>query len=197
MARSRGISGVAVALIGTGALLIRAAIRGTSPMDELKQIITGQRPEPLSTQSRGSPITESFGGGSFGGTGSTGTRSGGGESHTTGKEKPHVAAQMDYAANTWGVQVYGWRARGSVPGSDHPRGLAMDAMIPAGREGIPTGNAIAAYYVANAERLHVKYVIWFGRIWTPARGWHAYFGPSPHRDHVHVSFYDIGSSRAA
>jgi hypothetical protein len=194
MARSPGISGVAITLIGTGALLIRAAIRGTSPMDELKQIITGQRPEPLSTSPRGTPLT---GGAATGaGTGPTGTRSGGGSSNTTGKEKPHVAAQMDYAASTWGVAVYGWRSRGSVPGSKHPRGLAMDVMIPAGREGIPTGNAIAQYYVANAERLRVDNVIWFGRIWNKGRGWHAYFGPSPHKDHVHVDFFDIGSSKA-
>lgn len=191
MARSKGISGVAVGLIATGVLLVRAAIRGNSPLDELKQIITGQRPEPLSTQPRGSPITEAFSGGSFGG--STG---GAGNAINTGKEKPHVLAQMQYVAATWGLRVYGWRARGSVPGSKHPLGLAFDAMLPTGAQRIPIGNAIASYYVANAERLRVDNVIFNGRIWNKARGWHGYFGPSPHKDHVHVDFFDIGSSRA-
>ena len=57
------------------------------------------------------------------------------------------------------------------------------------------GDAIAAWLVANARRLAIKYVIWYERIWSPARGWRAYRHPSgntanatlAHRDHVHVS----------
>jgi hypothetical protein len=184
----RGISGVAVALIGTGTLLIRAAIRGTSPMDELKQLITGQRPEPLSTQPRGTPV----------GTGSameTGTYQGTGQAHGTGKEAPHVLAEMNYISNTWKIATYGWRARGSVPGSDHPKGLAIDAMVPKGVQGVNIGNAVATHYRLAADQKRVKYIIWYGKIWSPDRGWRAYFGPSPHRDHVHISFYPLVSAR--
>jgi hypothetical protein len=189
MAKTKGISGVAIGMIGTGALLVRAAIRGTSPMDELKQIITGQRPEPLSKEARGSPIvgkeTATY-------QGPTGT--GTGQAHTTGREKPHVAAEMRYIADTWRVATYGWRARGSVPGSDHPKGLAIDAMLPTGTnrvaniQGQNIGNAIVTHYRMNADQKKVKYIIWWGRIWSPDRGWRGYFGPSPHKDHVHLSF---------
>lgn len=188
MARTRGISGVAIGMIGTGALLIRAAIRGTSPLDELRQLITGQRPEPLSTSPRGTPLS--------GGPGIAGQVKSG-SAKTTGKEAPHVAAEMHYISSTWGVTTYGWRAVGSVPGSDHPKGLAIDAMVPAGVTGQNLGTTIATHYRLNADRKHVKYIIWYGKIWSPDRGWRAYFGPSPHRDHVHISFYPLGSSRAA
>jgi hypothetical protein len=188
VARSRGISGVAVGMIATGVLLVRAAIRGTSPMDELRQLITGQRPEPLSTQSRGTPLKDP----AYTPT-PAGTGTGSGKSHATGKEAPHVAAEMSYIANTWGIQVYGWRARGSVPGSDHPKGLAIDAMVGKDRA---KGDAIAAYYVQNAKMKNVKYVIWWGRIWTASSGrWRGYFGPSPHKDHPHISFYQIVAGR--
>lgn len=34
----------------------------------------------------------------------------------------------------------------------------------------------------------IKYVIWNGRIWTPARGgWRPYTGPNPHTSHLHLS----------
>jgi len=188
MAKTKGISGVAIGLIGTGALLIRAAIRGTSPMDELKQIITGQRPEPLSTASRGSAITGDMGPQGQGTPATSSVRP-----STTGKEAPHVQAEMHYISSTWGIPTYGWRSRGSVPGSDHPKGLAIDAMVGKDRA---KGDAIAAYYVANAKAKNVKYVIWWGRIWQERTGqWKAYFGPSPHKDHDHISFYQVIQGR--
>lgn len=186
----RGISGVAVGLIGTGVLLVRAAIRGTSPMDELKQLITGQRPEPLSTEARGTPISTS------GGAMETATYQGTGKAHGTGKEAPHVLAEMNYISNTWKVATYGWRARGSVPGSDHPKGLAIDAMVPKGVQGTNIGNAIVTHYRLAADQKRVKYIIWWGKIWSPDRGWRAYFGPNPHKDHVHISFYPLTTARA-
>jgi hypothetical protein len=53
---------------------------------------------------------------------------------------------------------------------------------------------LAAFFVRNAERLGVLYVIWFKQIWTPAAGWHRYgrAGGDPssdHTNHVHVSLY--------
>ena len=55
------------------------------------------------------------------------------------------------------------------------------------------GNNLAAYFVFNANRLGVLYVIWFRQIWLPGSGWRAYSGsgsPSAdHTNHVHLSVY--------
>jgi hypothetical protein len=81
---------------------------------------------------------------------------------------------------------------------EHPLGRACDfAADPNGFGGIATGasrdygNRLAGYFIANADRLGVLYVIWYHQIWTPAVGWHYYQGdgtPSgDHMNHVHLS----------
>jgi peptidoglycan hydrolase CwlO-like protein len=89
--------------------------------------------------------------------------------------------------------IGGWRPYGSVPGSDHPRGRALDVMTWSNRA---LGWRIANWAVGNRWALDVKYVIFNGRIWTAGRGWHAYRHPSDpcncnptlrHDDHVHIS----------
>ena len=89
--------------------------------------------------------------------------------------------------------IGGWRPYGSVPGSDHPRGRAIDVMTWSNRS---LGWRIANWAVANAYALDIKYVIFNGRIWTRSRGWHGYRHPSDpcncnptlrHDDHVHIS----------
>lgn len=81
---------------------------------------------------------------------------------------------------------------------EHPLGRACDfAADPDGFGGIATGasrdygNRLAGYFIANADRLGVLYVIWYHQIWTPAVGWHYYQGdgtPSgDHMNHVHLS----------
>jgi peptidoglycan hydrolase CwlO-like protein len=89
--------------------------------------------------------------------------------------------------------IGGWRPYGSVPGSDHPRGRALDVMTWSNRS---LGWRIATWASSNAWALDVKYVIFNGRIWTRGRGWHAYRHPSDpcncnptlrHDDHVHIS----------
>jgi len=82
--------------------------------------------------------------------------------------------------------IGGWRKTGSVPNSDHPRGLALDYMTSKKDQ----GDRIAAYLIANAQALSIKYVIWYDRIWFPGEGWSRYTGPSNHRNHVHASFKD-------
>jgi hypothetical protein len=86
------------------------------------------------------------------------------------------------------------------PGSwgEHPLGRACDfAAAPGGFGGIASGadrdygNKLAGWFIANADRLGVLYVIWFHQIWNPAIGWHYYTGdgtPSGnHTNHVHLS----------
>ncbi len=81
---------------------------------------------------------------------------------------------------------------------EHPLGRACDfAADPGGFGGIATGasrdygNRLAGWFIANAQRLGVMYVIWYHAIWNPVVGWHYYRGdgtPSgDHMNHVHLS----------
>ena len=77
---------------------------------------------------------------------------------------------------------------------EHPKGRACDWSLrnsgfsrASTRDQRLYGNNLAAFYVRNADRLGILYVIWYRQIWFPATGWHSYSGPSDHTDHVHVS----------
>ena len=55
------------------------------------------------------------------------------------------------------------------------------------------GDRVAAWCVANADRLGILYCIWYGRIWMAGVGWRTYSSDgSPaagHYNHIHVSVY--------
>jgi hypothetical protein len=82
---------------------------------------------------------------------------------------------------------------------EHPKGRACDFSAAAGGfENVAAsggdrayGDRLAAYFVKNAGRLGVLYVIWYRQIWQPGTGWRAYSpsgGPSVvHTNHVHLS----------
>jgi hypothetical protein len=83
---------------------------------------------------------------------------------------------------------------------EHQKGRACDWMMTSGGEAQgeqkAKGDAMAAWAVANADQLGIMYVIWYRRIWTHERGWHAYNNPfggnDPsgwHTNHVHISMY--------
>lgn len=98
---------------------------------------------------------------------------------------PNVAKAADYWGSKYGIgSIGGYREHGSVPGSDHPKGRALDFMT----SNKNTGTALANDLIRNSKAWNVKYVIWNRHIWTPSQGWHRYNGPSPHTDHVHASF---------
>ena len=92
--------------------------------------------------------------------------------------------------------IYGWR-RDVTP--DHPAGRALDLMIPkyktaAGRK---LGFEVANWARANAQSLHINYVIWDQKIWNIERdreGWRFMASrgsdTANHKDHVHITFYD-------
>lgn len=106
-----------------------------------------------------------------------------------GPVKPHVQAAAEQIVRRFGVShIGGYRAVGSVPNSDHPKGLALDVMT---RE-LSKGNEIAAWAIAHPD---VTYVIWNRRIYDrrDSKGWVSYSGPSPHTDHVHISFAAKGT----
>jgi hypothetical protein len=174
-------------MVGLGALAVYAAIKGTSPLEELRSIITGKRPDPLSADPKAKPL-ESFSGGTIPDTGKKGS---GAKLTSTRGVQPHVLAEMQYISNTWGIETQGFAARnieGTNTLSDHALGLAIDAMS---RNDKSIGQAVADYYVANASEKHVKYVIWNRNIWTPGQGWHPYHGVNPHTDHTHISFFPL------
>lgn len=114
--------------------------------------------------------------------------------------KPVTRAGLYSVARAFpSLTSFGGRAGRPGNYSDHPRGLAIDIMIPSYKSdsGRALGNRVADYFVQNADKLHVKYIIWNAKKWNPSvsRTWRAYRHPSgimndttAHRNHVHVSF---------
>jgi TP901 family phage tail tape measure protein len=89
-----------------------------------------------------------------------------------------------------GMVIGGWRARGSVPGSDHPKGLALDLMT--------SNRALHRLLINLGKQLPgAKYWISYRQIGHARSGFKPtyYGGPSPHTDHVHWSFYRNGAMR--
>lgn len=93
------------------------------------------------------------------------------------------------------IKSVGGRAARPIATSDHPRGLAVDFMIPGYKtaSGRALGDKVAAY---SQKLPKVKYIIWYEKKWNPAvsNSWRPYKHPLgggdtlAHRDHVHVSF---------
>jgi uncharacterized protein YgiM (DUF1202 family) len=98
--------------------------------------------------------------------------------------------------------IYGWRTY-SAYSSDHPKGRALDIMIPSWQKssGKALGDALASHLQRNYKRLHVRYLIWKQRNWNVERnlnfvtGWRKMADrggyTANHYDHVHVSVYDV------
>lgn len=101
-----------------------------------------------------------------------------------GLVKPHVRKAADYFGPKHGIKVVYGFGPGSVPNSDHPKGLALDFMT----SNKSVGDRLVADLMANAAAFNVTYIIWWRRIWYRGKGWDDYSGPRPHTDHVHVSF---------
>ncbi|WP_432828283.1 coiled-coil domain-containing protein [Dactylosporangium sp. CA-092794] len=84
-------------------------------------------------------------------------------------------------------------------GGDHPLGKACDfsanatTFVNARATGADKtyGDSLAAWAIANAKNLGIKYVIWYKRIWQPSSGWKSYGGDGTpagdHYNHVHIS----------
>lgn len=115
--------------------------------------------------------------------------------YSLGTVKPWVASAADLIGNMFGITtVGGYREHGSVKNSDHPKGLALDFMT----NNQNTGNAIRDYAIQHAGQLGVHYVIYNRKIYTSENEWQPrdYDGPSPHTDHVHISFNDKAGTGA-
>jgi peptidoglycan DL-endopeptidase CwlO len=123
-----------------------------------------------------------------------------GNPFATGYITPRTALAVTEAKNatfTLFVACYGARE----DGGQHPRGRACDFAVDpnctycgaATGENRRYGDDLANFFVYNADRLGVLYVIWYQRIWLASTGrWKAYSGgrgdpSSNHTNHVHVS----------
>ena len=122
--------------------------------------------------------------------------------------KPGVVAFRDLVLRSYpGTRSMGISRACTVGGrSEHKEGRAFDWGVNVAR---PAEKAAADDLLrwllatdrfgnryANARRLGVQYVIWNRRIWSSyAPTWRAYSGPSPHTDHVHVSFNWPGAEK--
>lgn len=104
-----------------------------------------------------------------------------------------TAKIYDLITNTFKVTPGGWREKGSVPNSDHPKGYALD--VPA--QG-PQGDKVAQWAITQPD---VKYVIWNNQIWKDGK-WKPYKHPAGnnprlnHEDHVHISLNDKPSAKS-
>lgn len=120
------------------------------------------------------------------------------EPNTSNYITPRMAHARDEAYKAgfthWTSCYYGGRS------GQHPLGRACDFAVEECRfcgdaQGAARqyGTDLAAFFVFNAQRLGVLYVIWYRQIWLPSSGWHSYSGcctPSQtHTNHVHVSVY--------
>jgi peptidoglycan DL-endopeptidase CwlO len=107
----------------------------------------------------------------------------------------HAYRQAREAGFTRYTSCHRWGGSG-----EHPKGRACD--FSAERDGFggtatggdrTYGNNLAAFFVRNADRLGVLYVIWYRQIWFPGNGWRSYSGccdpASSHTNHVHLSVY--------
>jgi hypothetical protein len=102
-------------------------------------------------------------------------------------------AQAQAAGFTRSVGCY----RPAEDGGQHPRGRACDFMATSGATAYGAdktyGNNLAAFFLFNAQRLGVLYIIWYRQIWLPGSGWRSYSGccdpSSMHTNHVHISWY--------
>ena len=114
--------------------------------------------------------------------------------------------QSVFGSQSMGGFTPGGVSDGHMPGSAHYEGRAVDVFFrPVTEANKDRGWAMAHYLVAHAARLHVKTVIFDGRVWTS--GWRSDDGWRPyrpdtsgrdagavavleHRDHVHVDVFE-------
>jgi hypothetical protein len=178
--RSPGIAGSAVLAGTAGLYLVYTGWKDVPFFDGLRSLLRKETPQPRASHA---PFTLTATG--IGKAGAFVSKTlGPVQAGDTGIERLVGNAIGGYnvirAMGTW--QIGGWGLR-LTPGSDHPKGLAIDVMHPTGAE--------AQTIIATFKGLPgAKYWIWNRQIAEKDEGWvpKRYTGTSPHTDHVHLSF---------
>jgi len=178
-------------LLGSGSYLSWSAVKNRNPLATLQAWLAGKPlptapwhpvPNIIAAINPGSAV-----GGAFqdGANAVSGSGMGKKPVYNLPGTPTYVQRAADVVGAMFGIKTIYGKGPGSVPGSDHPSGKALDFMTPSKS----VGDGLAAYFVLHASTFNVKYIIWYHREWNPQVGWHAYTGSSnPHTDHVHVSF---------
>lgn len=191
-----GVPGLAVMLGTVGLYLTYVGVKDIAFFDGLRSILRKQRPTPRQIHTAYTPTeievnaeqlraASNVGASLF--KGATALAAG-----DSGIEQLKGCAAANYPVlkKTFsGLIIGGWRATSSVPNSDHPKGLALDIMNP---------NLLQAEQIIILFRgmPGAKYWIWNRRTASASNNWaiKRYTGPSPHTDHVHLSFTEQGCS---
>lgn len=114
------------------------------------------------------------------------------------ENQPGAVAFAKLLNATYGTRTYGILRKCAA---EHGEGRALDWMINASNpDQLALANALTRWLVAPdaqgrpgamARRFGINYIIWNRqqwKAWAPERGWVAYYGVSPHTDHIHFSF---------
>ena len=114
------------------------------------------------------------------------------------KTQPGVIAFAELLNETYGKHTYGTLRTCAL---EHGEGRALDWMLNANDpQQLALGNALTRWLAAPdsqgrpgamARRFGINYMIWNRQqwnAWTPDMAWKAYYGASPHTDHIHFSF---------
>ena len=178
--RSAGIAGSAVLAGTAGLYLVYTGWKDVPFFDGLRSLLRKETPQPRATHAPF--VLSSSGIGKAGGFASK--TLGPIQAGDQGIEKLQGNAIGGYnairAIGSW--KILGWGLR-LTPGSDHPRGLAIDVMNPTGAE--------AAVIISTFKGLPgAEYWIWNRQIAEKEENWvpKKYEGASDHTDHVHLSF---------
>lgn len=185
-ARRPGLSGIAVAFLGLGTYLVWAGIRDVAPLDGLRSVLRGEVPPSRSPGTPyGGPSAEEAGADEDDSAAAPASSRGGRRGGCGGPLGLCGFAALAYPVlkgRFGNLEMGGYRDKGSVANSDHPFGKAIDIMT--------TDNNTAQSIIRTARAtVGLKYWIWDNQIasspsWNPR----PYDGPSPHTDHVHLSY---------
>ena len=176
-----GVPGAAVLFGTAGLYLAYVGVKDVAFFDGLRSVLRKERP---TSRTPGEPYDPQD-------TATTGERGSGGRRLDDGAGSGDLGLKGNAAKALPALRLYfgnlemgGYRATGSVPDSDHPKGLAIDIMT--------TDNNVAQRIIALFRtQPGAKYWIWNRKSAYQSSLWvtRNYTGPSPHTDHVHLSYF--------
>jgi hypothetical protein len=175
--RNVGISGVAVTFGALGLWFVYAGIRDIDPIGGLGTLLRGETPP---SRTPGEPYAGTSGGTSGGKNTGTLGKDAGGDLGLVGRALKALPTIRQAAG---GAVIGGRGERPNNPGSDHPKGLAMDVMT--------TDDALAQRVIKAFKSTDgAHYWIWNGRLGDYDRLWvpYSYTKFGGHYDHVHLSW---------